>query len=114
MKSVLLELFQTSNTTGGRKRAYVPKQMKKVNDAKRRKIDTNGKADKKGQSRDPSKSRDFKSKSGKDFSKKNKDGQKEFGGKGQGHADSASKKAKKIKPKKKTKGKKKSHRNKNK
>lgn len=104
------------STGGGRKRAFVPKQMKyaqnKSNDAKRRKLD-----DKSGKksSDDGDQKRDFKSKlAGK--AKKPDSGDRKFKNKGKsddGAAAAAAKKTKKIKSKK-SKGKKKSHRNKNK
>lgn len=101
------------STGGGRKRAFVPKQMKyaqnKSNDAKRRKTDD--KPNKKS-ANDGGEKRDVKSKfAGK--AKKPENGDRKFKNKGKPDDGGAAKKTKKIKLKK-PKGKKKSHRNKNK
>lgn len=107
------ELFQMSTGGTGRKRAYVPKQMKyaqnKSNDAKRRKVED--KSNKKS-SDDGDQKREFKSKfTGK--AKKQENSDRKFKNKRKSDDDGAAKRAKKIKLKK-SKGKKKSHRNKNK
>ena len=105
------ELFHAPNTSGGRKRAFVPKQMKygKDKDAKRRKIDTNdSKSSQKG-GKKFNKTDDKKQKH--DF--KGKGGEKKFGGKNSQPTADKSNTKKKLKPKK-AKGKKKTNRNRNK
>lgn len=103
-------------TGGGRKRAYVPKQMKyaqnKSADAKRRKIDD--KSNKKSSNGGDQK-RDFKTKFAGKAKNPENGGDRKFN-KIKGKSDdggAAAKKTKKIKSKK-SKGKKKAHRNKNK
>lgn len=101
------------STEGGRKRAYVPKQMKyaqnKANDAKRRKIDD--KSQKKSAKGDDQKRENKPKFAGK--GKKQENGDRKFKSKGKSDDGATAKKTKKIKSKK-SKGKKKSHRNKNK
>lgn len=96
----ITDLFQTSITSGGRKRPFIPKHMK-AKDAKRRKL-----GDEKSGDGKPKK---FKSKKDAGGDKGARD-TKKFDKKS---SDAPAKKTKKVKPKK-TKGKKKSHRNKNK
>lgn len=102
-------MFHAPNATGGRKRAFVPKHMKKhgnEKDAKRRKLDDGTRQDRKkfNKSGDKDQQKNVESK-----------GDKKFGGKFNKNADQSqnTKKVKKTKVKK-SKGKKKSHRNKNK
>ncbi|XP_055325773.1 protein Peter pan-like [Sitodiplosis mosellana] len=105
------ELFHAPNTTGGRKRAFVPKQMKygKDKDAKRRKVDAD---DSKSSHKGPKKFNKTDDKKQKqDF--KGKGGEKKFGGKNNQPAADKSNTKKKPKPKK-AKGKKKTNRNRNK
>lgn len=106
------ELFHAPNTTGGRKRAFVPKHMKhgKEKDAKRRKLDADdGKSTHKG----PKKFNKTDDKKQKQTDFKAKGGEKKFGEKNNKPNADKSNTKKKPKPKK-GKGKKKTNRNRNK